>query len=83
VADLADAAWEAHESGVIAPQAVAEGLEISLSHARNFPKEVETQKQSVQGRFGVSCTDLTDSLCRGSAAGVRRRRGVAGVLIGW
>jgi hypothetical protein len=50
------------QSGVITPQEVAEILEISPSHARNLTKEVESGKQTVQGRSGVSHMDLIDAL---------------------
>jgi hypothetical protein len=50
------------QSGIITPQEVAEVLDISLSHARNLTKEVESGKQTVQGRSGVSYMDLIEAL---------------------
>jgi len=50
------------QSGVITPQEVAEVLEISLSHARNLMKEVESGKQTVRGRSGAPYLDLIDAL---------------------
>ncbi len=50
------------QSGLITPQEVAEVLGISLSHGRNLVKEVETGVQRVDGRSGVSYSDLIDAL---------------------
>lgn len=50
------------QSGLITPQEVADVLDISLSHARNLTKEVDSGKQTVDGRSGFAYTDLIDAL---------------------
>ncbi len=50
------------QSGIITPQEVADTLGISLSHARNLTKEVESGTQKVDGRSGVSYNNLIDAL---------------------
>lgn len=51
------------QSGVITPQEVAEVLDISVSHARNLIKGVESGTQKVEGGWsGVSYNDLIAAL---------------------
>jgi hypothetical protein len=50
------------QSGIMTPQEIAEALDISVSHARNLIRGVESGTQKVDGRSGVSYLDLIDSL---------------------
>lgn len=50
------------QSRLITPQEVSDVLGISLSHARNLTKGVESGTQKVDGRSGISYNDLIDSL---------------------
>lgn len=68
-AKVTRAMWQAmklpervQQSGIITPQEIADALDISLSHARNLTKGVESGRQTVHGRTGVSYLDLIDTL---------------------